>query len=185
MNSNLSEDILKEILLKDGRKLILRKPTEEDADDVINYLNIVGGESDNLLFGKNEITFTKEQEVSFIENINSNPNALMVLGVVDNEIVSVAQINSSPRKRIAHNSEIAISVKKDYWSMGIGSAVIEELLKFAKEHEAKNVSLGVKADNYKAIKLYEKFGFERVGLHKNYFNINGTYADEVLMDLYI
>lgn len=40
--------------LKTGETLILRAPIEEDAKDMIEYLNIVGGESDNLLFGKDE-----------------------------------------------------------------------------------------------------------------------------------
>jgi RimJ/RimL family protein N-acetyltransferase len=43
----------------------------------------------------------------------------------------------------------------------------------------------VKASNFKAIKLYEKLGFEQIGTHKNYFNINGEYDDEILMDLYL
>lgn len=89
-------------------------------------------------------------------------------------------------KRISHNSEIAISVKKDYWNIGIGSAVMEELIKFAKDKESiKIISLGVREYNINAIKLYEKYGFKKIGTHKNYFNIEETYYDEILMDLYI
>ncbi len=36
-----------------------------------------------------------------------------------------------------------------------------------------------------AIKLYKKHGFVEVGIHKNFFNVNGNYYDEILMDLYI
>lgn len=109
----------------------------------------------------------------------------MILGIVDNHIASVSQISGNNRKRTAHIGELCISVKKDYWNMGIGSVVMKELISFAKEHKIRNVSLGVKASNSKAMKLYEKFGFEKVGVHKNYFNINGTYDDEILMDLYL
>lgn len=35
------------------------------------------------------------------------------------------------------------------------------------------------------IKLYGKYGFEKIGTHKNFFNIDGNYYDEILMDLYI
>ncbi|MNP83052.1 hypothetical protein D3C76_1818760 [compost metagenome] len=47
----------------------------------------------------------------------------------------------------------------------------------------KNISLGVKSDNVNAIKLYEKHGFVKIGVHKNFFNIDGIYYDEILMDL--
>lgn len=33
--------------------------------------------------------------------------------------------------------------------------------------------------------MYEKSGFEKIGKHKDFFNINGDYDDEILMDLYI
>jgi RimJ/RimL family protein N-acetyltransferase len=186
MNTNLSSYDLKEVQLKNGKMLILRKPAPEDAEKMVEYLNIVGGESDNLLFGKGEFRLTAEQEAEYIKSINNSSNTLMLLGVIDNNIVSVAQISSSNRKRIAHNAEVSISVKKEYWSNGIGSIVMNELISFAKEHSTiKNISLGVKASNVNAMKLYEKLGFVKVGMHKNFFNINGVFDDEILMDLYL
>ncbi|WP_346889577.1 GNAT family protein [Clostridium sp. UBA1056] len=182
----MKDDILKIIKLKSGKELLLRRPKEEDAEAMIEYLNIVGGESDNLLFGKNEFRLTVEQEREYISNVNINDNALMILGIIDNQIVSVSQVNSSNRKRIAHNSELAISVKKEYWGMGIGTVVMEVLIDFAKNHDTiRTISLGVKASNKKAQHLYEKIGFEKVGVHRNFFNIDGNYDDEILMDLYI
>jgi len=177
---------LKEIQLKSGEKLILRRSTVEDAERIIEYVNIVGGESNNLLFGKDEFHLTVEEEKEHIKRMNNDSNSLMILGIIDDNIVSLAQITSSNRKRIAHNSEVSISVKKDYWRNGIGSAVMEEIIRFAREGGViKNISLGVRASNINAIKMYEELGFVKVGLHKNYFNINGNFDDEILMDLYI
>jgi Acetyltransferases, including N-acetylases of ribosomal proteins len=182
----MNQDILNKIRLKNGDELILREPTIEDAEGMIEYLNVVGGESDNLLFGKDEFRLTVEQEREYLKNVSNDVNTLMVLGIIDKKIISVSHLSASNRKRIAHNSEISISVKKEYWGVGIGSAVMTELIGFAKRHEnIKTISLGVKASNQTAIKLYEKFGFERVGMHKNYFNINGEFDDEYLMDLYL
>ena len=186
MSENLNITIIKKILLQDGKELILRKPVSKDATNIIKYLNIVGGESDNLLFGCDEFRLTAEQEISHIENINKDINSLMLLGIIDNKIVSVSQITSPNRKRISHNSELAISVKKEYWGNGIGGIVMQELINFAKDHICiKYISLGVRSANHNAIKLYEKYGFERIGVHKDFFNINGTYYDEILMDLQV
>lgn len=177
---------LKEIQLKSGEKLILRRPMIEDAERIIEYVNIVGGESNNLLFGKDEFHLTVEEEKEHIKRMNNDSNSLMILGIIDDNIVSLAQVTSSNRKRIAHNSEVSISVKKDYWRNGIGSAVMEEIIRFAREGSViKNISLGVRASNINAIKMYEELGFVKVGLHKNYFNINDNFDDEILMDLYI
>ena len=186
MSEYLSRNILIEVQLKNGHSLTLRKPLEDDAEEIIQYLNIVGGESDNLRFGKNEFHLTVEEEREFIRRLNNDNSKLMILGLIENNIVGIAQISSSNMKRIAHNSEIAISVKKEYWRQGIGSMMIEQLIQFAKDQgKIKNISLGVKASNHNAIKLYEKFGFKKVGVHKNFFNINGEYDDKILMDLHI
>ncbi|NFO09794.1 GNAT family N-acetyltransferase [Clostridium botulinum] len=180
------DNIIDKVELKNGTQLILRKATVDDANDIIEYLNTVGGESNNLLFGEGEFKLTIDQERAYIENINKDKNSLMLLGVIDNRIVSVSQISSENRQRIGHNSELAISVIKEYWGNRVGSFVIEQLIKFAKDNKSiKNISLCVKEDNHNAIKLYKRHGFVEVGIHKNFFNINGDYYDEILMDLYI
>ena len=179
-------NILKEVVLKNGQPLILRLPNPSDAEGIIKYLNIVGGETDNLLFGSGEFSITIEQEKTFIENINNDSNSFMIIGTINEVIVSVAQISSPYRKRISHNSEIAISVRKDYWNIGIGHAVINELINFAKEKGSiKNIALKVKANNENAIRLYKSVGFTEIGSHKNFFNINDIFYDAILMELYI
>jgi len=186
MSNDLSRYISNVMQLKNGQHLLLRKPKIEDAKEIIEYLNLIGGESDNLLFGNGEFLFSVEQEAEYIKNITNDANTLMILGIINDTIVSCASISCLARKRIAHNSEVVISVKKDYWRNGIGNAVMKELVKVAKEHDTiKTISLGVNANNKNAITMYEKFGFEKVGMHKDYFNINGIYVDELLMDLNI
>ncbi len=175
------QGFIKEIILKNKYKLILKTPTTNDALGMVEYLNIIGGESDNLLFGKGEFHLTVEQEKEYIDNLGNNK--YMILGIINNNIVSIAQISRSSRKRIAHNSEIALSVKKAYWHIGVGSAMLAELISFAKDQEIMNISLGVKKSNVNAIRLYEKFDFKKIGEHRNFFNANGVFDDIILMDL--
>ena len=82
--------LISKVKTKNGKELILRKPIKEDAKNIIEYLNIVGGESDNLLFGAGEVKLSVEDEISFIESINKDNNSLMLIGLIDNEIVTVA-----------------------------------------------------------------------------------------------
>jgi len=186
MSIDLSNYVLNDVQLKNGDHLILRKPTVEDAKNMIEYLNIVGGESDNLLFGINGFPLTAQQEIEYIKRISNDVNTLMILGIINDTIVSISHISSLNWKRVIHNSELSISVKKEYWRSGIGCAVMTELIKFAKDNsEIKTISLGVKASNCNAVTMYEKFGFIKVGVHRNYFNVNGNFDDEILMDLYL
>ena len=184
MNTEIT--VMNETVLKNGQSMIIRIPVPSDARDMIEYLNTVGGESDNLLFSKNEFELTVEQESAHIEKVNADPNILMIVGTVNGTIISAAQIHSPARKKIAHNCEVGISVRKEYWGKGVGTAIMGELIRHARESGTiRNISLGVKAGNSNAIGLYEKYGFRKIGVHKNYFNIDGNYDDEILMDLYL
>ncbi|HCX62889.1 MAG TPA: N-acetyltransferase, partial [Clostridiales bacterium] len=70
----------KVVKLKNGKDLLLRNAEEFDAEKMITYLNAVGGESDNLLFGKDGFHLTIEQEREYLKNAKENPDMLMLLG---------------------------------------------------------------------------------------------------------
>jgi RimJ/RimL family protein N-acetyltransferase len=177
--------ILNETILKDGRLLVLRRSRVSDAQQILDYLNVVGGESDNLMFGKEGCrSITVAQEAEHIEKLSSSPNTLLMVGLVGGRIVSLSQIRGETPLRVSHNFQLSITVLKAFWGLGIGTASMAVLLDFARKRGAKAVHLGVRAGNDVAIHLYDKFGFVRAGLHRGFFNINGVYHDEILMDLY-
>lgn len=52
---------------------------------------------------------------------------------------------------------------------GIGEALIRVLLKEAKDLQIRRAFLEVRKSNTAAVSLYRKFGFEEVGVRKNYY----------------
>ena len=53
---------------------------------------------------------------------------------------------------------------------GIGAKIVKQLIDFSIEKHLAFLSLEVRVSNTAAITLYEKFGFERVGLRKNFYH---------------
>ncbi|MFC5749099.1 ribosomal protein S18-alanine N-acetyltransferase [Actinomadura rugatobispora] len=62
---------------------------------------------------------------------------------------------------------------------GLGAALLTELLDEAGRRGSEEVFLEVRADNDPARRLYERFGFERVGIRKSYYQPSG--ADAIVM----
>jgi len=84
----------------------------------------------------------------------------------NNEIVGFAGI-----KAILDEADIMnIVVKKSFRGHGIGSKLLQNLILFAKKHNLKTVTLEVNETNLPAIKLYNKFNFNKVGIRKKYYN---------------
>ena len=74
--------------LKDGLELTLRKAEKGDAADILAYLNQVGGESDNLLFGKDGMQLPVEAEEEFIESVNACKTSVLLVGLADSPLVA-------------------------------------------------------------------------------------------------
>jgi len=172
--------------IKNGKSIEIRKAKKEDAAELIAYLNIVGGESDNLTFGANEFSMTVEQEEQYIESVNHSPTSVHLVGIVDGKIICVGSIFASTKERIAHNGDLGISVLKEYWGLGVGTHLSNELISFAKNSKKLEIiHLKVNADNAHAISLYKKMGFEEIGRYPNEVKIDGRYIDTILMNLYL
>lgn len=168
-------------------EIIIRKAIADDAESILLYLNQVGGESDNLLFGKNGFaSMPVEKEAALITAINNSSNGTMLVATIDGEVVSIGSLQGFSRERIAHRGNLAISVKKDYWHQGIGTSMMNELISFGKNIAGISViELEVKEDNTNAIKLYKKLGFKQIGFYEKFFKINGKYYNSYLMNLYL
>ena len=62
-----------------------------------------------------------------------------------------------------------VAVHPDYRRRGIGQILIETLIRELKNLGSISLTLEVRASNTPAIGLYEKMGFQQVGLRKNYY----------------
>ncbi len=171
--------------LKDGTTLTIRPLIPADAEQVVNYMHLVAAESDNLTFGAGEFSMTTEDEANFIQAAANAPRSYFAGGFIGNTLVSVANLRGETKARLQHNCEIGISVLQEFWNNGIASAMLIELIRFATEIDMRAIHLLVNAENKPAIRVYEKYGFEHVGHHNGYMNINGRYLDCYLMDLYL
>lgn len=63
-----------------------------------------------------------------------------------------------------------IVTKKTERKKGIGKLLLDKIIEIAKTTKKEYISLEVNENNCVAINLYTKFGFEKVGIRKNYYN---------------
>lgn len=64
---------------------------------------------------------------------------------------------------------INIAVAEKYRNAGVGAKMIESLIVAAKQREICDLTLEVRESNERAIHLYEKYGFEKIGTRKNFY----------------
>lgn len=63
-----------------------------------------------------------------------------------------------------------LAVRESCRRLGVGSALVDTVVRFGREHLA-FLSLEVRKSNEAAIHLYEKYGFEQVGVRPGYYEL--------------
>lgn len=163
--------------------MFIRHAVVTDAKQIIDYCNLVSGQSDNLAFGLNGFGISPETEEHYIRSLQEKDNGMMLVVFDKQEIIGLATIGGPTRARLKHNVEIGLSVHKDYWNQGIGFMLVETIISECRNTEfIKNITLTVREDNINALKLYQKCGFEQVGKYTNMININDTYYNGIIME---
>lgn len=162
----------------------IEKAKPEDAAALIEYLKIIGGETDNLTFGAGGFPVTVEEERQFLEKKEADSRSLMLSVWEDGKIIANCHIEPLAR-RLSHRADLGITVLKEAWGRGIGTALMERLIAHAREHEIEIIELQVRCDNVRAIRLYEKFGFVKIGRYPGFMKVDGKLIDCDLMNLYL
>ncbi len=160
----------------------IRSLQPEDADEVLRFMPEVGGETDNLTFGKEGLPYTISEEQDYLRSVAEDPHSVMLGAFCGGELVGTASLTGLSG-RMSHRAELGICVLKAYWNQGIGSALLSSLNSFAAGNGIELISLEVRSDNAAAIHLYEKYGFVKTGYFPAFFKIGDTYHDFDLMVL--
>lgn len=175
----------KEFSLKDNHVCTLRNAAVSDAAAMIDFMRISNEQTYFMLRYPEEITLTEDEEAAILQKWEDQPNKLLLLAVIDGEIAGSCGIACiAEHLKTKHRSELGLSVKQNYWGLGIGSLLLQEILTFAKHNGTEQVELGVYSDNERAYNLYKKFGFTEWGRLPHAYKLkDGSYRDEINMVL--
>ncbi|MDA0632494.1 ribosomal protein S18-alanine N-acetyltransferase [Nonomuraea sp. MCN248] len=94
-----------------------------------------------------------------------------VVAVADDVIVGYAGVAVASDQADVQT----IAVLEAHRAAGVGAAMLDELLAEARRRGAREIFLEVREDNPVARRLYERFGFERIGVRRRYYD-DGTDA---------
>ena len=173
-----------EFTLKDGRTATIRSPKDEDIQGVLDYLYISSGETDFILRYPEECTkYTAEGEKQLFDRMNTADNETMLVCIVDGKVAGNCQITWSNGIKTRHRAHVAIALLKEFWNLGIGTRLFQELIRIAEENEnILQMELDFVEGNSRARALYEKMGFKITGVKPDAIRLkDGTRLNEYSM----
>ncbi len=162
--------------------IIIKEAAPEDAFARIEYSKKIGAETDNLSFGSEGFPISVDGEMEYIRSILKDKKSCSFLAWKSGEIIGDVSLSSFPR-RMNHRAELGLTVLKSEWNKGLGSQLLQKAIEFAKSNNIEIINLEVRSDNLRAIHVYEKFGFCKIGTVPAYLKIADSYIDFDIMYL--
>lgn len=163
-----------------GEKTRLRRVEREDIPTFVCWFNDPAVREYLTIYRP---LSTAEEEKWFEGHLASEDSELFAIETTDG--VHIGNTGLHAINWQYRQAELGIVIgEKDYWGKGYGSDAIRTLLRFAfEEMNLHRVFLRVRADNARAIRAYEKCGFEHEGQRREAIFANGRYYDELHMGI--
>jgi RimJ/RimL family protein N-acetyltransferase len=96
-------------------------------------------------------------------------------------VVGRLSLARDPHPASTHVADLGLLVAKTHRRLGIGRAMLEQAAEWARGVGVTKLELHVFPHNEPAIRLYERFGFEREGYRRDHFRSGGQLIDAILM----
>lgn len=131
-------------------KVEIRKITLKDLDRVFELLNDLY---------ENKLKFDKFQEIYRLKLIDKN--SYYIVAIEDNKIVGILTSELQVKLHRAKKQSFIedLIVDKNYRCKGIGKALLQNAVDYAKNNDCEVIELTSYINNEKAHKFYEKNGF--------------------------
>ena len=126
--------------------------------------------------------FPLEQMRAYVSGMIEKGDPMMV-ALASDEVVGWCDIRRDFFPAYAHRGAVGIGVLPERRGRGLGHRLLDAAVKLAFSRGFVRVELDVRADNARAIALYEKLGFIREGVIRDAMLIDGQYYDAIAMAL--
>ena len=144
--------------------VLVKSPEVSDAAELLAVMKKIYDETPYLSGNSDEFVATDESEAEFLKRVENSERNCMICAWLNGKLVGSAMVSAvSVRHRLRHRATLGISVLKDAWGRGVGTRLMEAAIQAAQSAGFRQMELEVAEDNARAIRLYERFGFEECG----------------------
>lgn len=167
---------------KKSVELIIREAVPKDAEPLLNFMEKVSNQTDYFVFNEKSMVISVEEEAQQLARIYESANNCLLLALDEDNLIGVASVHASNEEETKHIGHLGIVVEEEYQGMGLGTILMEELIEWAAvSGTIKRLQLEVQERNHRAIRLYEKLGFQLDGRMERGVYTNGEYHTVYLM----
>jgi putative acetyltransferase len=159
---------------------IVREAEPRDAHALVELANAVGSEPEGWLITTSNWRSVADER-RYLRSIRRYEHAAVLVAEDDDGIIGRLSIGRDPHPASSHVADLGLMVAKDHRRRGVGWALMEGAVAWARGAGVRKIELHVFPYNTGAIEMYERFGFVREGYRKAQYRRPDGYVDAILM----
>lgn len=159
---------------------IVREAEPRDAHALVELANAVGSEPEGWLITTTNWR-TAADERRYLRSIRRYDHAAVLVAETSEGIVGRLSVGRDPHPASAHVADLGLMVAQSHRRRGIGWALLEGAVDWARRAGVRKLELHVFPYNTGAIAMYERFGFVREGYRTAHYRRPDGYVDAILM----
>ena len=121
------------------------------------------------------------EERRYLRALKRYPDAAVYVAEDGGQLVGRLSLARDPHPASHHVADLGLMVAATHRGRGIGRLLLDQAAAWARDAGVTKLELHVFPWNEPAIRLYERFGFEREGLRREHYRRDGAYVDAILM----
>ena len=162
----------------------VRRAVPKDAAALVALAEAVGREDGRWILAS-EGWRPAGDERRFLRGVQSHPDAAVFVAEDDGLVVARLSLARDPHPASRHVADLGLMVEAGHRRQGVGTALLEEAVAWARTVGVRKLELHVFPWNEPALRLYESFGFEREGYRKRHYDRDGELVDAILMAFFV
>ncbi len=160
------------------REWVVRTARQEDVEQLLDLLEAVAAEG--RWIGTEPPIDREARRRQLVETTEGDDRSVRYVAVAHGVLVGSLGMELKPY----NVAELGMFVHRQWRGRGVGSALIDAAIAWARSAGAHKVALQLWPHNHAALALYRKFGFEQEGrLRRHYRRRNGELWDALVMGL--
>ena len=158
----------------------VRRARPGDAAALVELAEAVASEPEGWLVTEGAWRSVGEER-RYLRTIGHYPHAAVFVAEEDGRVIARLSLARDPHPASSHVADVGLMVAVSHRRRGIGRALLEAAVEWARGAGVRKLELHVFPYNEPALALYEAFGFLREGVRKSHYRRGGRDLDAVLM----